>query len=204
VSLDIDGEIHACFAFWAARFASWNRICPVVMGFGPCSRAQTRGWVDACTWRSHLPDGQRGGCGGVFFDVECNLLLGFAHEWTLTERELALREVRESSTFYEALGIEMWLHLYGVRCRARRTLLATDSDAAMLALKRAFSDCGCLNEVVGRIRAIVAAEFLTLRLRSVIGARFNIIADHLSHGRVSEAIDLAWRLFGLRMVVSLQ
>lgn len=204
VSLDIDGEIQACFAFWAARFASWDRICPVVMGFGPCSRAQARGWVDACTWRPHLPAGQRGGCGGVFFDVERNILLGFAHEWTLAERGLALREVRESSTFYEALGIEMWLSLYGVRCRARRTLLATDSDAAMLAMKRAYSDCGCLNEVVGRIRAIVAAEFLTLRLRSVIGVRFNIIADHLSHGRVSEATDLAWRLFGLRMVVSLQ
>ena len=39
-----------------------------------------------------------------------------------------------------------------------------------------------------------------LRVRSVVGEWSNLVADHLSHFRVQEAIDLAWKLFARRLV----
>jgi hypothetical protein len=200
----VGDEIRLGFAFWAQRFESWDRTCPVVMGFGPCSSAQVRGWVDACTGKKAPVAGPAPfrGCGGLCFDVEANTLRGFVHEWSTVELAQSLRGERESSAFLEGLGVLWWLQTYRSCRRARRVLLAVDSDPTMMALRRGFSDCGLLNGVVSGIRTAVADEFTVLRVRSVLGAVFNVIADHLSHDRVDIAVRLAWRLFGLHMVVS--
>ena len=197
-------EIRQGFEFVVRLFEGWDRTCPVVMGFGPCSSAHVRGWVDACTGKRAPPVGPAPfrGCGGLCLDVEAGTLRGFVHEWSVSELQRSLRGERESSAFLEALGVLWWLQTFRFCRRARRVLLAVDSDPTMLALKRAFSDCGLLNGVVREIRTAVAVDFTVLRVRSILGAVFNIIADHLSHDRVEEAVQLAWRQFGLRMVVS--
>ena len=47
--------------FWARLFASWDRQCPLTMGFGPCSSWSFLGRVDAATIKNH-------GGGGFIFD----------------------------------------------------------------------------------------------------------------------------------------
>lgn len=201
-TMKVTPEVKSAFAFWVARLSRWDRVCPIVMGFGPCSLPELRGWVDACSWNEKLPSGQRGGCGGVFFDMASSSLVGFAHEWTGDERGAAKRVLRESVPYYEALGIEWWLRLYVKACRAKRLLLATDSATVMQAVQRGFSGERLLGLVVESVRMSLADHFVSMRLRAIVGDRFNEVADLLSHGLIREACGAALRLFGVRLIVS--
>ena len=199
--MKVSEEAHDVFSFWTDRLARWDRVCPIVMGFGPCSLPDVRGWVDACSWNPGMPPGERGGCGGVLFDPIAGTLLGFVHEWTDDERSDAERVERESVPFYEALGIAWWMRLYAARCRAKRLLLASDSATATQAFKRGFSGEGGMNRVVRAVRMTLAEDFITWRLRAIVGDRFNRVADLLSHGLVDEACSLATEEFGARLLV---
>ena len=202
-TLRVSDEVRSIFQFWTDRFSRWDRICPVVMSFGPCSLPHIRGWVDACSCdKDDLPPGQRGGCGGVFFDIASSTLVGFMHEWNADEQRLAKRVDRDSVPFYEALGVRWWTQLYAKRCRAMRLLLATDCNPVGQAISRGFSKCSSMRSVVRDIRMSFADEFVTFRLWSVVGAQFNLVADRLSHGCPEEAQAVALRLFGLQLHVS--
>ena len=56
-------------------------------------------------------------------------------------------------------------------------------------------------DLIGRCRIRFARNHVVLRVNHVKGDRFNLIADHLSHGRVSHAKAQAWQEFGIPLVL---
>jgi hypothetical protein len=182
--------------------STWDRICPVVQGFGPSAHAQVRGWVDSCTGRRHVPPGEwKGGTGGIFFEPASNTLLGFYHEWSTAEKVSLLRASAQSSPACELLGFAYWMDVFAHRCVRLRLLLAVDADASMQALEKAFSARDDLLQCLRFVRLAAAKHFTCMRVRSVVGAKFMVVADLLSRGQVQSAIDRAWSLFGVQLKV---
>ena len=112
-----------------------------------------------------------------------------------------MREQSLSIPWIEVLGAVLWMELFSKRCEASRVLLALDADTATQVLAKAFSADKHMLVLVQRYRRKAAEHFVMLRVRSVVGEWSNLVADHLSHFRVQEAIDLAWKLFARRLVV---
>ena len=189
-------------SFAACVLSTWDRVCPVVQGFGPSAHAHIRGWVDSCTGKRIVPPGEwRGGTGGVFFDPASKTLLGFFHEWSPREKESLLCATAQSSPACELLGFAYWMDTFAHRCARLRLLLAVDADAAMQALEKAFSARADLLQYLRFVRLAAAKNFTCMRVRSVVGASFMEVADCLSRGLVDRATKQAWSLFGIRLVV---
>lgn len=205
VSFKVEPEVHEAFVFWSLHLRSWDRVCPVVAAFGPCFRAEVRGWVDACTGPEHLKPGEwKGGAGGVCFVPSEKRLVGFSHEWSDVEREAAKRGERQSSPYVEMDGVRLWLAQYAAVCATKRLLLVVDSDPTYLALRKCFSSDEPIKGLLRDVRELLAVSFVCLRVRSVVGDAFNKVADLLSRGQIAAAVDAAWSLFGLELVVSCQ
>jgi len=143
------------------------------------------------------------GVGGFFMDVEdpSAPLQGFFHALSAEETAMAKRAKASSVPWIEVLGAVLWVERFEGVCSARRVLLALDADTAVLALSKAFSSDPKLLDLIRRFRLCVARGFIVVRVRSIVGVLFNEIADHLSHGRVQEAVVLAWASFHRRLVV---
>lgn len=200
--MSLDDPMHECFRTCRDCFKSWDKVCPLVMGFGPCAGPQVRGWVDACTGSD---DGSiPAAAGGVFIDLEAEVpqLLGFCHTFSSDEMDASKRKHRVSANYLELLGIKIWWETFGHHCDARRVLLATDSRVSYEVLRSGFSECGKLQVLVREIRSCVATRFVTKRIRPVVGEFFNQVADLLSRGELCAAKRLAMHLFGLELRVS--
>jgi hypothetical protein len=141
---------------------SWDGTAPILCSFGPTAHAERHGWVDAAT----SPVGTAG-CGGVYFDSETCTLLGFYRPWTEDENKVAMRKQRVSTGWLETRAILMWLTLFGSFCECRRTLLRTDSEAAMRAFTSAFSSADGMLELLRDSRLIVGSLHMMLRVRQV-------------------------------------
>lgn len=50
-------------------------------------------------------------------------------------------------------------------------------------------------------RLLMGSLNMMLRVRQVNSKPFNAVADLLSHGRIDDAVCVAFRLFGLRLVM---
>ena len=183
-------EVKAAVRYSASLVLAWDGTCPIVQGFGPTAGPQVFGWVDAST---------KWGMGGIIWIPSSNgspaVLRGFAVAWSEAERIDARGPTRESTGVFEAMAIARWLSLFGHLCTAKRVLLHTDSEAAMQATRKAFSCIPAMLRQVVQSRAVVAREFIVLRISSVVGVLSNIIADLLSHNNLSQAACVALKLF---------
>ena len=179
--------------FWAWFFPRWDRICPIVQGFGPSASWQWRGQVDASTdW----------GCGGVLFSRDPSApLLAFCHKWSQEERASAFIDTALSTGVLEMRGVVLWLQQFAHKCAKSRLLLEVDADAVMLALARCYSDSVPMLGGIRTARRQMAKFFICLRVTSITGHVFNLLADHLSHNRVREARCLAQDVFQRELVM---
>jgi hypothetical protein len=156
----ITENVREAILFFSSVLAKWDRMSPLRCGFGPTAGAQRNGWVDAATDEGH-------GCGGVFYDAENSVLLGFTHVWTTEELDLARSHrnaKRESTGVLETLGIMWWMIFFAGRCSCMRTLLRVDSSPAVLAYRKAFSAKPAMRTPMREARLLAAREYVTLRV----------------------------------------
>ena len=137
------------------------------------------------------------GAGGFLFCPGLPVLPAFWHKWSAKERPKAFVKDRHSSTAFEAWAYAMALRVFSKFCRGKRVLLEIDSAPAGMALDNAYSKRPAVMVHVRDARMTVAREHIVLRVRHILGKKFNQIADCLSHFRLAEARCLALRDFGL-------
>ena len=138
------------------------------------------------------------GCGGVAFSREESApVLGFVHKWTGEERTNARVHTHESTGVLEMFGVVFWLQHFA----KARLLLEVDNDAVMLALSRCYSDSAHMLDGIRHTRRLLAEHFIAVRVISVIGDVFNLVADHLSHNRIEEARCLVREVFQRELVL---
>ena len=192
VKCEVDTRAAEAIRFWHKFFGSWDRICPVVLGFGPCATWQFLGRFDAATVDGH-------GGGGFIFSPTLPEVLAFSRPWSKDESDSARSPTRVSTTVVEGWAALIWFRLFGHLCARSRVLLESDSEPLVMALESAFSERPMVASCVREVRENVAKWYITLRVRHVLGAVFNEIADHLSHCRVELARCLVRNVFGLEM-----
>ena len=164
------------------------------MDFGPCSSWSFLGRVDAATRENH-------GGGGFIFDPKRKKVLAFYHVWTEEERASAMVVERVSTTVLEAYAAVLWFRVFSHLCEGSRVLLESDSEPFVMSLEAAFSERALVESCVREIRSHVASNYISLRVRHVLGPIFNEIADHLSHARVEDARCLVRSVFGCEMTL---
>lgn len=175
--------------FWAKRFPEWSGVCPIVLGFSPVSTWERLGQQDASTeW----------GCGGVMFDGV--KLVGYAREWSASERKLAFVDLRESTGVFELMGALEWFRHFGGSCKGKRLQLEMDNESAVLALNRLFSPRPAMLDLVRSVRDEMFLLSACVRVVRVLG-RFISVADRLSHNRIEDAKCIALREFGVPLVM---
>jgi hypothetical protein len=180
----LTAEAMAAIHFWHIHFAKWDRTCPIFQGFTPTSSWERLGRVDASTeW----------GCGGWIFDGA--RLLFFVHEWTQEERKLAFVKLRESTGALELMGARRWIRHFEKACTQKRVQLELDSAPAVLGLAAAYSAKPVLMDQIVACHAACVRSHIILRVRHVVGTRFKIIADLLSHNQIDEAKCRAKAMF---------
>jgi hypothetical protein len=186
------------FLFWNTVMASWNRVAPIVQGFGPRGGPQCRIWVDSSPGTSSAPPG----VGGIFWQPGAKELLGFYHAFSPAEVALFNRGQAPSAPVCEAMGLSLCLAFFAARCARLRLLVETDSESSMLAHHKAFSSVVELRIPLREARLTCAKFFICLRVRSML-RRFPpiCICDLLGRGQVREAKSLAWTTFGLGLRV---
>ena len=190
VMCPISARAMQAIRFWIRVFTEWNGRCPIRLRFGPTSAWQGLGRVDASTqW----------GCGGFLFLH--GKLIGFLHKWTQEDRDRSFVVQRESTGALELLGAIHWARRFASRCKALRLLLEMDNESSTIGLQAGYSENQTLMDLIGRCRIRFARNHVVLRVNHVKGDRFNLIADHLSHGRVSQAKAQAWKEFGSPLVL---
>lgn len=188
VSQVLTGEAAETLLFWSEFFPKWDGSCPIFLGFTPVSTWEVLGQCDASTeW----------GCGGVLYDGE-QTLLGFAREWTEDERRRAFVSDRESTGVLELLGAAEWMSKFGSFCEGKRVQLEMDNVSAVHALVKLFSPKPEMMVSVRRVRALMVSLNACVRVLHV-RARFNALADLLSHNRLGDARCLAEEWFGVEL-----
>ena len=161
----------------AAFFITWDRKCCLFAGFSPTHRWEILIKVDAST---------DFGTGGVCFpSLDC-----FVHEWSPDERSRALAHsalpIRESTTFFELLGIFLILAHFAPMLRGRRVQIECDNEAAIRDLGTCFSGKPLCMAVIADIRNLCASSFIIPRYEHIL-SQYNLIADRLSHNDFLQA-----------------
>jgi hypothetical protein len=161
----------------ASFFLTWDRTSFLFAGFSPVYPWEILIKVDAST---------DFGMGGFCFpSFEC-----LVHMWSPSERALALAHsatpIRESTTFFELLGILRILTHFADACRGKRVQIECDNEGAVRDLVCCFSGRPlCLN-LITEIRNVCANFSIIPRFEHIL-SRFNLIADRLSHDDFSQA-----------------
>jgi hypothetical protein len=175
--------------FAASVYLDWDRRCPIFADFGPTATWQFLGRCDASSdW----------GCGGFLYDGEC--LRAFQHEWRDDERELAMCGIRESTTVEELQGAAHWARIFENFISHSRVQLELDSATSVCAIEKAFSAKPAVLTCLTDLRASIARAGVHLRVRHVLGASFNQIADALSRDNWVQACLFAESEFGLPLL----
>jgi hypothetical protein len=181
--------VAAC-TFWNAVFSSWDGRRRCVLEFGPCCTWETMGKTDASTdW----------GCGGLF--LQGSTLLGFSWCWTEEERASSFVSERSSTGVLELLGAQHWFTRFAERCAGTRLEFCSDHQEVVRSLESGYSPTPSMMPPIGVIRSLCVEWEIVLRTRHVVGSRFNVIADHLSHNRLQEASIQAGIELGLSLVL---
>ena len=138
----LDARGRAAVVDLAAFFTSWNRTCPIFAGFSPTAQWEVIIKVDAST---------DFGAGGYCLPSLVNLI----HEWLPDERAQALAHndhpIRESTTFFELLGIYLLLFHFAPQIRGKRIQFECDNEAAIRDLVCCFSSKLAVSKRVSKI-----------------------------------------------------
>jgi hypothetical protein len=94
--------------------------------------------------------------------------------------------IRESTTFFELLGILRMLTLFSVSCRGKRVQIECDNEAAVRDLVSCFSGRPMCLDIISQIRDLCAAFSIIPRFEHIL-SQFNSIADRLSHDDFTQA-----------------
>ena len=185
VSRHLDDRSKMAIVDLALFFSNWNRSCLIFAGFSPVYLWDVLIKVDAST------DFGMGGFCLPSFDC-------FIHEWLPDERAQALAHrndpIRESTTFFELLGILLILSSLTSVCRGKRVQIECDNEAAIRDLNRCFSGKPLCMSVIAKIRDVCALNAITPRFEHIL-ACFNSIADRLSHDDFTQASALCLAKF---------
>ena len=160
-------------------FSSWDRTCPLFAGFSPTAQWELLIRVDAST---------DFGAGGF-----CVPSFGcLIHAWSDAERAQALAHsvtpLRESTTFFELLGILLTLRHFAPLLRGKRVQIECDNEAAIRDLVCFFSGKPQCMSVIAAIRDLCASCAITPRFEHIL-ASFNCVADRLSHDLFPQASE---------------
>jgi hypothetical protein len=178
-------------------FRSWSGSAPIVESFSPRSFAQVLGYVDAS--KLH-------GCGGIMLGVApasylpIGQIFGFAKSWTQREFTEAKQLDDASTALLELWGVEHWLTHFGRHCAGMRVVLLCDNEAAIIGVTKAYSSAEHLAAVILRIRVLLARFNIVARMR-FLPTQCNLIADALSHLRLTEATSICSEWFGRALVM---
>jgi hypothetical protein len=192
VGIKPESECAASLRTVAEIFANWNGECRIVGGFSPVAFAQAIGFTDASTLD---------GCGGLaYVPVPTTMapaqeVSGFSERYPQDIKDEALVVEKDSTAFLEAYAIFRWLSLFGARFASRRILIFSDSKSALAGICRAFSKVPRLQRMIKQIRILLARHNITMRAAYVHTSR-NVIADHCSHLRRTEAAASCRALLG--------
>ena len=176
----LDARSTAAVMALADFFASWDRTCSLFAGFSPTAHWEVLIRVDAST---------EFGTGGFCLPSrECTI-----HAWSADERAQALGHsdapIRESTTFFELLGILRILKLFAPHFRGKRVQIECDNEAAIRDLTSCFSGKPLCMSIIAQIRDICACFSLIPRFEHIL-APFNCIADYLSHDLFLQADEM--------------
>jgi hypothetical protein len=178
----------------AAFFVSWDQKCLLFAGFSPSHQWEVLIKVDAST-----DFGTGGFCLPTF---SC-----FIHEWSAEDRRKALAHcespIRESTTFFELLGIFLILSHFAPILRGRRVQIESDNEAAIRDLGTCFSSKPQCMAVIADIRNLCASSFIIPRYEHIL-SQFNSIADRLSHDGFPQATVLCHEEFQLPLLPPLR
>ena len=196
-SAPLDARANESVQFIDSFFASWNGLCPIFAGFLPTCSYEFLLRSDAST---------NDGCGGFclpFTPSACGFLALY-HAWDSSERAAALGHsntpVRESTLFFELLGLLYLLEHVVVFLHGKRVQFECDSEPAIRALSKGFSKMPLCMGLIRRFWLLCPSHHVTPRFEHIL-ARYNAIADHLSHLRVPQAIDAALSEFNVGFTV---
>jgi hypothetical protein len=128
---------------------------------------------------------------GVFFCPPDKL--GAAHA---VISEWSSRCSSGGSLFFVLLGLLHLLQHFVPFLHARRVQFECVSEPAVSALSKGFSKMPLCMSLIRRFWPLCASAFITPRFVHIL-ARFNTVADHLSHLRVPQAVDAAVREFNV-------
>ncbi len=186
-SAPLDCRAAEAVHFLNSFFASWDGRCPISAGFSPVYSFEFLIRSDAST---------DDGCGGFclpFTPSACGFFACY-HAWDPSERADAIAHsvssVRESTMFFELLGLLLLLEHFVPFLHGRRVQFECDSEPAIRALSKGFSKKPFCMRLIRRFWLLCASSHITPRFEHIL-ARYNAVADHLSHLRVPQAIDAA-------------
>ena len=147
----------------------WIRFLPVVTGV---SLFYEQGWTTADTL-SLYTDASGWGA-GAFFGLKW-----FQHEWTQTEKALAMREKRHSMPHFELLALALALSTWRDELAGKHVELFSDCLPVVMGVNKWSSRSPGLMDVV-RFRVMLCWEWrIVLRIKH-IRSEANVLADPLS------------------------
>ena len=190
----LDDRCKAAVADLASFFIAWDRKCMLFSGFSPVSSWEVLIKVDAST-----DFGSGGFCLPSF---DCHI-----HMWSSEERACAMAHstnaIRESTTFFELLGILLILTHFAPLLKGKRVQIECDNEAAIRDLVCCFSGKPMCMHVIARIRNLCAANHIIPRFEHILSA-FNSIADRLSHDDLTQANTLCQSEFSRHLLPPLR
>ena len=196
-SAPLDRRATEAVHFLCAFFTSWDGRCPITAGFSPVYTYEFLIRSDAST---------DDGCGGFclpFTPSTCGFLACY-HAWDSRERADAVghsvTSVRESTMFFELLGLLHLLVHFSPVLHGRRVQFECDSESAVRALSKGFSKKPLCMGIIRRFWLLCALSHITPRFEHIL-ARYNTVADHLSHLHVPQAIAAASSEFAVDFTI---
>ncbi len=187
--LKVTDQARSALAFANSVYSVWNRVSPIVQGFGPTVKWDSLGRSDA----SHV------GCGG--FLVDGSSLRAFQHMWTQDELDRAMVVDTMSTTVLELMGAIYWAKAFAPFMCNSRVLFEMDCEPAVIDIQQAFSAKPNVMQCVCEFRLACALPNVHLRTRHVLGHVYNKIADAISRDNLGEACLDAVAEFGLPLTL---
>jgi len=127
--------------------------------------------------------------------------------WSAEERAFALAHnvnaIRESTTFFELLGILLILSAFAPLLKGKRVQIECDNEAAVRDLVSCFSGKPMCMHVIANIRKLCADNHIITRFEHILSA-FNSVADRLSHDDYTQADTLCHDEFSRRLLPPLR
>ena len=171
-------ELTASLKFFRYTLGNWNGTS--LMSSSDWSKGPTKTlWGDACCNKaSSWGRGVWNQVSGVFY----------AAQWNQSVRDMAFRGKTETSTFLEQYAAVEAILSFGVR--GDRICYYGDCKPMIAVANKGYSKNPHIMALLGRLFHFCAMEGVSVRFVFVPG-KYNVLADHLSRGRIQEFIQTA-------------